>query len=137
MKKQMVVTLMMAAAAFVASTVPAAAANVRVKVPFAFEAGKSTLPAGTYEVSQNAFGGPLAVWNVDQNKTVLLNSAPAGNPNQVKPAALVFERNSEGYRLTEVRMAGARALSVPAAKKQALVAQEQGPVSVVEIAAGQ
>lgn len=135
MKKHMTV-LMMAAAALVVSTVPAAAANVRVKVPFAFEAGQKTLPAGTYEVSQPAFGGTLSVWNVEENRTILTNTIPAGNPNEVRPAALVFERSGDSYRLSEVRMPGTRTLGIPGGKKQPLVAQ-QGPVETVVVAAGQ
>ena len=137
MKKQIAV-LMMAAAAFVAGTVPAAAADVRVSVPFAFAAGGATLPAGVYQFSQNAVSGVLSVRDVHANRDVLVATVPNASAHNVRPAAVVFERSPEGYRLTQVRMADSRNLGVPAAGgKTPLVAVRQAPVELVELTVGQ
>lgn len=125
-------TLALVAAAGMA--LPATAGGVRVNVPFAFEAGKTTLPAGNYVIESSTFGGGISVWNADVNDTILLTTTPAGNPNAPKAPALIFEKLGDSYRLAEVRMAGSQAVAVPRTAKQALIANEQGKTTLVAIA---
>jgi hypothetical protein len=134
MKKQILGFAMTALAAMTAAVLPASAAGVRVDVPFAFEAGRATLPAGSYVLENISVGGAISVWSVDQNKTVLLSTVPVGSPNEVKPASLVFERLGNAYRLAEVRMAGARAVGIPRTGRQALVAGQESKTVLVEVA---
>jgi hypothetical protein len=126
------VTLMLVAVAGMA--IPAVAAGVRVNVPFAFEAGKATLPPGNYVVEQSNFGGGITVLNADSNNTILLITSPTGNVNAPKDPALIFEKLGDMYRLAEVRMAGSQAVAVPRTAKQALAAREQRRSVLVAIA---
>ena len=137
MTKNLAAIMVAGAAAFVAGALPASAATVRVDVPFAFEAGKAKMPAGTYQLSYSTYGGTVTVWNKDENRTVLVSAQPTGNPNLPKRPGLVFARHADGtYQLFEIHASGAQALAVPAAKKPALVAAGPG-VAFVEVAMGQ
>jgi hypothetical protein len=137
MTKKLAVMMMTGFAAFVAGVIPASAATVGVDVPFAFQAGKAKLAAGTYRLTYSTYGGPVTVWNRDENRTVLVATQPTGNPNLPKKPGLVFARHADGtYRLYEIHVSGAQSLAVPGGEKPALVAGKPD-VTFVEVAMGQ
>jgi hypothetical protein len=111
------------------------ASPVRTYVPFAFEAGTHSLPAGNYVVERGINGGFLYLYNVDQNKTVAVGTTPEGNPNEFNSPRLVFEKLGEGYRLTEAWVAGAAGgQGIQPTRQQMLVASRQARGERVVIA---
>jgi hypothetical protein len=77
--------------------------KLKVEIPFAFHAGDSTLPAGTYIVSRQ--GGAIRISDGNgHNAAVVCNSID----NRAKGATneLAFNRYSGDYFLEEVRWMG-------------------------------
>jgi hypothetical protein len=118
------------------AALPAFGANpVRTYVPFAFEAGTYSLPAGHYLVERGANGSFLYLHNLDKNNTIAVGTNPEGNSNDPKSPRLVFERLGEGYRLAEVWVAGsALGHSIQPTRQQMLVAARQARGERVVIA---
>ncbi len=88
---------------------------LRVNVPFTFTAGKTTLPAGEYTVTENE---SHIVTLRGEKLSVLLLSMQGSDPQNEKNA-LDFERTSKGFELRAIRAAG-RPMSVlpsPAGEK--------------------
>jgi len=95
-----VIGLTVATAPLHAQTVP-----LRVEIPFAFHAGDSTLPAGTYVVTRQ--GDAIRVTDGNGHSAVIIASAIA---NASKGAAneIAFNNYGGSYFLTEVRWNGYR-----------------------------
>ncbi len=88
---------------------------LHVSVPFTFTAGKTTLPAGEYTVTENE---SHIVMLRGEKSSVLLLSMP-GTDSQNDKNALDFERTSKGFELRSIRAVG-RPMSVlpsPAGEK--------------------
>jgi hypothetical protein len=83
---------------------------LHVNVPFAFTAGKTSLPAGEYTVSENQSG---MVTVRGERSAVLLLSIP-GNDSQDEKNALSFERTSKGFQLRTIHAAGRPTSVLPA-----------------------
>jgi hypothetical protein len=82
--------------------VPAfAGESLRVSVPFAFTAGKTSLPAGDYTVYEDEDNHLLTIRG-DKGSILLL-----GTPGTTAATtALGFQRTGKGYALTSVHSAG-------------------------------
>lgn len=75
---------------------------VRFKVPFAFEAGGTKLPAGEYQVVENS-AQTIKITGIDSKKQVLLSDnvgAAFGNPDG--DAQVVFKAYGDRYFLHQV-----------------------------------
>lgn len=81
---------------------------LRVTVPFAFTAGKTTLPAGQYTVSQS----DSHVFMIRGAKTSILVLGSAGSDTEEDRNALSFHHTDKGYALTVIRTPG-HAASLP------------------------
>jgi hypothetical protein len=81
---------------------PAAAAELRAQIPFAFQMGGKTLPAGTYQVSTSQ--GVLGVHGYDGGVFVMTDRLESNGDQETawQNPTLVFERNGGDYRLIEV-----------------------------------
>src|SRR5215510_3977200 len=79
---------------------------VLVKIPFAFTAGKMTLPAGEYRV-QSAYASPaLLIQRADRSAaTFVMSIAVAANERQTQ-TKLIFHRYGKRYFLAQVWRAG-------------------------------
>lgn len=77
-------------------------AGVSVTVPFAFTAGKTTLPAGTYTVEQ---GSAHVVTFRGSHGTASVFGTPHPTPGAGTPV-LNFERTEKGYVLKTIRASG-------------------------------
>ncbi len=84
------------------SALPACAAEINpihVNVPFAFKAGKNTLPAGEYTVSEEESG----VITIKGNKGgVMVLGSVAGDSTSDK-ASISFGKDEKGYYLKSVQ----------------------------------
>ena len=83
---------------------------LHVTVPFAFTAGKATLPAGQYTVSES----DSHVFTIRGAKTSTLVLGAAGTDTGDEGNSLSFHHTDKGYALTLIRAAG-HAASMPGA----------------------
>jgi hypothetical protein len=75
---------------------------IRVSVPFAFTAGKASLPAGDYTVSEN----DSHVFMIRGTKGSIILLGTPGSDTDDDRSALSFERTDKGYLLRTVRSSG-------------------------------
>ena len=103
------VAVMMFAAAAAVSAAPALAQNMNLKaeVPFAFHAGSSVLPAGTYRIMQESGATSGVIYtlkNLASEKSILVvaNSRVYSKGGAVKPPQMVFQCGREECALSEI-----------------------------------
>jgi hypothetical protein len=130
-----------AATAFVlfAAAVPSFAAGIAARataeVPFAFELGGASMPAGKYVFETRPINSLLVVTDPTGRNRALL-TFPAGNPNGASEARLVFEKQGTHYRLTQVwASSGGLGAVLPKDKKADQRAQlRREPVETIVLA---
>jgi hypothetical protein len=81
---------------------PAAAADLRAEIPFSFQMGGKTLPAGTYQVSTSQ--AVLGVTGHEGGAFVMTNRLEANGYLETgwEDPTLVFERKNGDYVLVQV-----------------------------------
>jgi hypothetical protein len=120
-----------ALAALAVAASPAAAADLRAEIPFAFQVGERTLPAGTYHVTTSQT--MLGLRSVDGGVFVMTGRLESGVWQQ---PTLVFERAGGSYVLHQAWTGGGNGRSVTrgqykdAEPRRAAVAQETARVSI-------
>jgi hypothetical protein len=107
---------------------------VAANIPFEFSVGKSTFPAGKYQVLRvDAHRLSLR----DEDGRVLLTLMPNTVESVSAPSAtkLTFKRTTTGYVLSQVWVEGDRyGQQLPQAKSPALAAKRQKPQEVSVVA---
>ena len=109
---------MMAAGAMAAILGTAAVSNAQstestTRVPFAFTAGSSSLPAGAYRVSVLAGRNAVLIRGLDRGAIIL--SEPEGPSRGDDTPRMVFERYGTHYILREIRLPGNVGFTIPSA----------------------
>jgi len=129
------------ALAFLATTQVARAQDaLLVNIPFAFTAGKMTLPAGQYRIQKAAdTSSALLIQRTDRTAAGLVISRPVDtNWKQAGQSKAVFHRYGERYFLSQVWRAGnSRGRQLPESakeKEQALAAHNQRPEEITIVA---
>jgi hypothetical protein len=79
--------------------------NLKVTVPFAFQANESSLPAGTYMVAGNATGTVTSLRNMDTSKAIFLYGVQPTLGGRKAPQ-LVFHGYGEKHFLAEIWSGG-------------------------------
>jgi len=118
LKTQLSFVLAAGLAAAVALTgSPASAADLRADIPFTFQLGGKTLPAGTYQVSTSQ--GVLGVTGYDGGAFVMTNRLEANGYQETgwQAPTLVFERSGAEYVLVEVWTGSRNGRKLPAASQ--------------------
>jgi len=72
-----------------------------VKVPFAFTINGQQMPAGTYSVRQDD-AQPSALLIKGEHSSAFVLTAPVANGSAQQDTSLVFEKDGNSYRLSEV-----------------------------------
>ena len=98
------------AAAFVLSIVAAAQCGaqsvgvIQVNIPFDFQAGKRTLPAGEYRIERLSaeMEGIQLIRQSDGKAATLVTTLPSESKDGTAPARLVFYRYGSEYFLSEI-----------------------------------
>ncbi len=97
---RLVATMIVAVGA--ASVSFAGQSPIRVKVPFAFEAGGTTLPAGEYQVAESS-SDILRITNLDTKRQILLSNTSGTSVGKTAGRSrLVFTRYGERYFLHQI-----------------------------------
>lgn len=82
--------------------------NITANIPFEFNVGDKTLPAGQYAVSRiNSDGTQLRVRGEEESASRLTQTVIAGEPKN--QSVLVFKRYGDRYFLSQVWLAGEKA----------------------------
>jgi hypothetical protein len=100
----------------------AAAGKIRAEIPFAFQAGKHSLPAGSY-VFEHMNSSPMLVITAPDGERIAMLTHPAGKVEAPPAPGLVFEREDGIYSLVEVWAPGA------AHRAGVQTARQQGPAA--------
>jgi hypothetical protein len=106
MKKQIVkissMALMTAAVLAAGATTARADERIVANVPFPFIVGNTTLPAGSYTVTEKSMEGVLAISSADGRDVVTILTIPSSSDTEPSDAQLVFKKFENHYFLTGV-----------------------------------
>jgi hypothetical protein len=80
------------------------------KIPFEFQAGRRTFPAGEYQLTldQSQAPGVLTIRSREGKAGEFVLLEPTDNPQPARDGRLVFEHEGESYVLSELFAAGSR-----------------------------
>jgi len=126
-------------AAFMGLFVGSASAQERIvaNIPFAFEIGHETAPAGKYELVINNGDGILELHGENVHAGAFASTLPAdGHDPDGSMPALVFLRGETGYRLATVWESGTEgrelaSVAFGAHHNKAALDQSEGPATVI------
>ena len=97
-------------AALIATTPAVAQTKHTATIPFAFEAGGTEYPSGTYEIQKMGTHSIVQIRNVDTGKgNMIAAPVPVGTGTVTSPK-LVFQTTANGYRLSEFWLQGGHAM---------------------------
>lgn len=106
-KRSFVMTSLLLLALMAAAQVARAQDNMVVNIPFAFVAGKATLPAGEYLV-QNPESGPavILIHRTIPDACAVFVTMPTSARDPLSASKLVFNRYGDRYFLSQIWKAG-------------------------------
>lgn len=111
--------------------------KIRAEIPFNFQAGEYSLPAGTYLFEHMAAKPVLVITAPDGGRIAMLTH-PAGKVEAPPAPGLVFERVDGRYSLAEVWAPGAaHRAGVSTAERSGPVASSRQRVRIVASLSGQ
>lgn len=140
MKKAMFrIGLMMALAFLAAAQFVRAQEPMQAKIPFAFVAGNTTLPAGEYRVQKVSDGSPaLLIRSTEGSPAIMVVTRPATVNVPQQKSKLIFRRYGNRYFLVQVWSAGSsssRELRKSAEEEnEQLLARNEAPDQVTIVA---
>jgi hypothetical protein len=128
----------LAAAALLVAAVPASAQlteTLTVEVPFAFVAGKTTLPAGTYVVKAMA-SKALLLRATDGDHAAIVTTTAVAPTSDLGRSEVSFNRYGDAYFLAQVRPAAStQYYGIPRTKEEARLARNASGPDVVTLRA--
>jgi len=101
-------------------------------VPFAFTAGKTTLPRDTYTISRITGHNGAFLIRGERHGVVIL-SQPDGVSDRESTPSLIFNRYADQYFLREVRLEGGVAFRLPRTSAEADAAERMAERSRPEV----
>jgi len=118
-------TLLFGGLLALATSLSAESALLNVNVPFAFVAGGSVMPAGTYTIEEPTMHGVLLLRGTQPNSTAMV-LAVNGGPSNSTHAGVTFSRHGSEVVLSTV--------VVPGGPTYSLIAPEHKTAAVVSVA---
>lgn len=79
---------------------------LRVHVPFSFQVGQSTLPAGDYIIEKDGLSGIITLQNRVARSSVAVLSVDGGTSLSGKQPHLIFQRVNGATVLTQIQLIG-------------------------------
>lgn len=128
-----VVHILAAVALIAALSMPAIASDpgprTYAQIPFAFEVGGVSMPAGKYLFASNPFSGTLIVTDPSGRNRAWL-TLPLGNPGGYSEPRVVFERHGSSFRMSQVWLStSGLGAGLPASKSSDRAARRGEPKS--------
>jgi hypothetical protein len=114
-------TLLFGGLLALATSLSAESALTNVNVPFAFMAGGTLMPAGTYSIEEPAIHGVLLLRGNQPNSTALV-LAVNGGPSNATHAGVTFSRHGTEVVLSTVSIPGGASYSVMPPERKASAA---------------
>ena len=111
-RRIMAITSLAAIVIGTTSVLNAQALETRANVPFAFTAGTTTLPAGTYNLSTLPGHTDAFMIRSLLHGVIILSQQSGSSRKDVAPA-LVFDRYADQYFLREIRLPDSVAFELP------------------------
>ena len=133
MKKQALAVLVVLAISILATSEGFARPRVmKAYVPFAFEAGNRTLPAGRYQIEfvETGSGVLEKIRQTDGGQQQVLVSAVPLDPTSVSAARLVFQRYGNHYTLAQIWDGDGRGQKLAESKREREAASAARSVDV-------
>jgi hypothetical protein len=128
MKRNFIVALSLMVLSLVAVSTTIAQDKVKADVPFSFQVGKSSMPAGTYVVGEAA-NHVIRLQNRDGNGAILTSYNNEEKLRAEHPK-MVFHKYGNTYFLAEIWDGSASGMLIPEAKSEKeLRASNQGSAS--------
>jgi hypothetical protein len=118
-------TLLFGGLLALATSLSAESALINVNVPFAFVAGSTVMPAGTYTIEEPTIHGVLMLRGTQPNSTAMV-LAVNGGPSNSAHAGVTFSRRGSEIVLSTV--------TVPGGSSYSLVSSEHKTVAAVSVA---
>ena len=138
MRKRMLLSMGMLSAMALMTVAPTFAQDrVEAKIPFAFNVGSKSLPAGDYEVRRVLENGTLAIQNADTQQAAIALTTAASPREISSEAVLVFHKYGDRCFLSEVRTTGSGRTLVPSKLERQVATEtaENTPAREVYLAA--
>jgi hypothetical protein len=136
MKRNFIVTLTLVALSLLAVSTSFAQDRVKANVPFAFQVGKASLPAGTYVVS-SAADHAIRIYSRDASAAALSTFSTEEKLKR-QHAKLVFHKYGNSYFLAEIwDGSGNSGMKLPENKKEAELrasSQASAPEELIVVA---
>ena len=104
-------TLLFGGLLALATSLSAESALLEVNVPFAFMAGSTPMPAGTYTIEEPTIHGVLLLRGTQPNSTALV-LAVNGGPSNTTHAGVTFNRRGADVVLSTVSVPGGSSYSL-------------------------
>ena len=117
MKRNLIVALMLVALSLLTVTTSFAQNKMRTDVPFAFQVGKTPLPAGTYTVSKIADHW-IVIRNHQQSSQEALINYRDVEKGKTQSPKLIFQKYGQRYFLAEVWNGGTMGMQLPESKRE-------------------
>ena len=127
MKRNLIVALTLVALSILTASTSFAQDKEKADVPFEFQIGKTSLPAGTYIVSKIA-DHSLVIRNREKTSKAALSNYSASDSKSESPK-MVFHKYGNNYFLAEIWAAdGSAGMQLPESKREKeLQASNWGP----------
>ena len=126
MKKQLL--MMVVSAFFLMLTAGVSEAQqmrlMRATIPFDFNVGNISLPAGRYAIERSSTGGVLQLVSLDGKKSIFFSTLEAQNSKPQSRAQLEFHRYGTEHFLSQVRQWGDTRYEIRKSKREREVAKK-------------
>jgi hypothetical protein len=129
MKRNLIVALTLVALSLLTVSTSFAQDRVKANVPFAFQVGKSSLPAGTYVVSRAA-DHAILIQSRDA-RSASLSTYSSEEKLRAQSPKMIFHKYGNSYFLAEIwDGSGSSGMQIPETKREKeLRASNEGPAS--------
>lgn len=122
--------------AVVTAALPASAqSRLEANVPFEFQVGKKTMPAGMYDVETDLVSGIVSLRGRSNRRTAMTTSfAAGGGERTARESKLVFNRYGDSYFLSQIwRSSSTTGRQLPVSRFETDIAEAipRGPVNVM------
>jgi len=109
--------------------------NLKVTVPFNFEAGRTLLPAGQYSIQRLSLPGTLMIRGLDNSEVIYVRVIPTERYREDLRARLVFHKYGDRYFLAQIWNAGAlTGAELPKSKQEREMSASVRPERVLLVA---
>ncbi len=129
-------SMLMVSAALGAGCVYAQQHRLTAKIPFPFHAGKTLMPAGTYQVEESVSRSLVTITSEKRDVGVMLLAVPSEANKAPQVGSLLFNKYGESYFLARISKPGdARGWVLPRTRAELEVAKARTEAVIAQVPA--